>query len=252
MSVVVESRHDAVVLWRLANPPVNAMTMGLLQELGRLLAAAESDRTIRAVVITGDGHTFAAGADIQGSLSIGTSLHDFLMEGSAVYDRLERSRLPIVAAINGPALGGGNELALAADIRIASSRARLGQPEVNLGIIPGWGGTYRLPSLVGSANARRLLLSGEPVEADEAYRMGLVDEVVEPPLLIEAAINLADRLASLPPLAVEEIKSLLYAQTDRASQARETEAMGRLIATRDALEGMRAFISHRRPRFEGK
>jgi enoyl-CoA hydratase/carnithine racemase len=252
VSAIVESRRDGVVLWTLANPPVNAISMALLEDLERLVAQAEADHTVRAAVIAGRGPTFAAGADIQGFLKLGGSLPDFLNKGAALFSRLQSSRIPVVAAVNGPALGGGNELALAADIRIASTKARFGQPEVNLGIIPGWGGTHRLAQMVGFSHARKLLLTGDPISAAEAYRMGLVDQVVEPALLIETALNMAERLASLPPLALAEIKGLLSIQADQAAQDRETAAMGRLMVTQDAMEGIRAFMAHRRPRFIGE
>ena len=168
-----------------------------------------------------------------------------------MYERLESSRLPIVAAVNGPALGGGNELAMAADIRLASRQARFGQPEVNLGIIPGWGGTIRLPQLVGLAQARRLLLTGDPIDAERAFAIGLVDQVVEPHLLVDAALNLADRMAALPPLALQAIKQLVLDQSP-GGQERETAAIQRLMITGDALEGIRAFMEKRRPRFQGR
>lgn len=251
MSTVNEKVQAGVSLWTLDRPPVNAISAELLQDLSDRLDRCEADHTVRAVVIAARGPAFAAGADVPGFLKLGGSLSDFMRMGAELFRRLERSRLPIVAAVNGPCYGGGNELAMAADIRVASVKARFGQPEVNLGIIPGWGGTHRLAQLVGAARARRLLLTGESIGAEDAYRMGLIDEVIEPRLLLETALNLADRLASLPPLALSELKGLM-APEDVSAQNRETQAVERLVQSEDALEGIRAFMEHRRPRFTGR
>lgn len=251
MSGVNSQIHDSVALWTLENPPVNAINAAILDSLTVLLDQAEADLTVRAVVVTGQGLIFAAGADIAGFMKQGGSVEDFMQKGARLFNRLERSRLPVVAAVNGVAYGGGMELALATDVRLASPNARFGQPEVNLGIIPGWGGTVRLPKLVGLSRARRMLLTGEPIDADAAYRMGLIDQVMSPRLLVDAALNLADRLAALAPLALAELKGLL-AEGDSKGQERETQAITRLMATEDALEGVRAFLEKRRPRFSGR
>jgi enoyl-CoA hydratase/carnithine racemase len=251
MSSVSSQLRDTVALWTLHNPPVNAISVEVLEQLEALLDHAEADAEVRAIVITGHGPTFAAGADVQGFMRMGGKLPQFMQKGAQLFTRFEASRLPIVAAVNGIAYGGGLELTMAADIRLASARARFGQPEVNLGIIPGWGGTVRLPKLVGWARARRMLLTGLPVDAHEAYRMGLVDEVVEARLLVDAALNMADRLASLAPLALAELKGLL-AEGEAQGLEREREAMERLMVTRDAVEGVRAFMEKRRPRFLGR
>lgn len=250
MSAVTAQQRDGVVLWTLHHPPVNAISLEVLNDMAHLLDDAERDRSVRAVVMTGQGRTFAAGADIQGFMKSGGSVPDFMNKGAELFERLESSRLPIVAAVNGIAYGGGNELAMAADIRLASPGARFGQPEVHLGIIPGWGGTVRLPRLVGMAHARRLLLTGDPIDAQDAYRMGLVDQVLDARLLVDQALNVADRLAALPPLALQEIKGLL-ADSSPGAQTRETKAIQRLVMTEDALEGVRAFMDKRRPAFQG-
>lgn len=168
---------------------------------------------------------------------------------------MERQRFPIVAAINGFALGGGLELAMACDIRIASSTAKLGQPEVRLGIIPGWGGTQRLPRLVGRGRALELLLSGDPVEAPRALEMGLVNRVVEPDQLEQAAVEAADRLAQSAPLAIAAIKRAVnrgLALPLDAGLAAELEEFDATFRTADALEGISAFLQKRQPEWSGR
>lgn len=251
MALVDVQQVDRTVVWTLHNPPVNAISFDLLKTLDEEYDRVENNPDVRVVVITGKGGAFAAGADIAGFLKLGGQIEEFMETGVRLYRRLETGPKPVVAAVNGVALGGGSELALAADIRIASSRARFGQPEVNLGIIPGWGGTVRLPRLIGHSRAASLLLTGDSINAEKAYQIGLVDQVVEPSLVLDTALNVADRLASLPPLALQSLKGLLSVSEDDA-QARETAAIKKLMATQDAWEGVKAFMAKRRPRFQGK
>lgn len=251
MGDIATTERDGVVLWRLDYPPVNAISFEMLERLEELLTAAEQNQAVRAVVVIGNGPTFAAGADIQGFLKLGGSLLDFMKKGSDLFSRVEQSRLPFVAAVNGAAYGGGNELAMVCDIRLASPQARFGQPEVNLGIIPGWGGTVRLPRLVGMARARRILLTGDAVTAEEAQEIGLVDRVVDSRLLVDAALNMGDRLASLAPQALAAIKKLL-ADPNATTPSAEMAAMKELMAGQDVMEGIRAFLAHRRPHFVGQ
>ncbi len=251
MGDIATTERDGVVLWRLDYPPVNAISFEMLERLEELLTAAQQNQAVRAVVVIGNGPTFAAGADIQGFLKLGGSLLDFMKKGSDLFSRVEQSRLPFVAAVNGAAYGGGNELAMVCDIRLASPQARFGQPEVNLGIIPGWGGTVRLPRLVGMARARRILLTGDAVTAEEAQEIGLVDRVVDSRLLVDAALNMGDRLASLAPQALAAIKKLL-ADPNATTPSAEMAAMKELMAGQDVMEGIRAFLAHRRPHFVGQ
>ena len=180
-------REGAVVTLTIDHPPANAVNGDVVNGLSEGLAAAEADETCRAVIITGNGPKFfSAGADIKGfgagADAVGKATHLTL--------EIEASRLPVIAAVNGIAFGGGCELTLACDIRIASSTARFGQPEIKLGIIPGWGGTQRLPRLIGSARATELLLTGDPIDAERALALGLVAEVVDPDDLPAAAAPL--------------------------------------------------------------
>ncbi|PSR36950.1 MAG: short-chain dehydrogenase [Sulfobacillus thermosulfidooxidans] len=250
MALITVEQRDRVAVLRLSHPPVNALSLSLLQELDRALTEAIENHTVRALVITGDGMFFAAGADIPSFLQMGAGVKDFLAYGVALFNRIEQCPKPTIAAIGGPALGGGNELAMATDMRIASDAARFGQPEVNLGIIPGWGGTVRMPKLIGRSQAARLLLTGEAIDAQEALRIGLIHEVVPAHLLLDYAVNQADRLAALPPLALQAIKKLLVDPS--LGQAAETDAMSDLMASSDAAEGIMAFLQKRRPEFRGQ
>ncbi|MDA8194220.1 MAG: enoyl-CoA hydratase-related protein [Thermaerobacter sp.] len=251
MELLHTERVDHVMLWTMNHPPVNAISFDLLTALAEALDQAESDPSIRAVVLAGQPHAFAAGADISGFVTLGGRIQDFLAAGVTLFERIERGTKPVVAAIEGVALGGGNELAMACDVRVAGPDARFGQPEVNLGIIPGWGGTVRLPRLIGRSRAAGLLLTGNAMDSAEAYRVGLVGHLAETGLVIDYAMNVAERLASLPPLALAAIKRLLAAP-DGDLQSLETEAMKQLMATADATEGIMAFMEKRRPRFQGR
>ncbi|OLZ11120.1 enoyl-CoA hydratase/isomerase family protein [Sulfobacillus thermosulfidooxidans] len=250
MALVSQEQRDHVMLFELNHPPVNSLSFPLLQELSEALDMALANDDIRAMVITGHGSFFAAGADIPSFLQLGSDVNEFLRYGVKLFDRIEQSAKPIIAAINGPALGGGNEMAMACDLRIACPDARFGQPEVNLGIIPGWGGSVRLPKLIGRSQATRLLLTGDAIDADEALRIGLIHHIVPSHLLVEYALNQADRLASLPPLALQAIKELLA--NPELGQAGESEKMAQLMRTDDATEGITAFLQKRRPQFRGR
>ncbi|WP_053959664.1 enoyl-CoA hydratase/isomerase family protein [Sulfobacillus thermosulfidooxidans] len=250
MALVSQEQRDHVMLFELNHPPVNSLSFPLLQELSEALDMALANDDIRAMVITGHGSFFAAGADIPSFLQLGSDVNEFLRYGVKLFDRIEQSSKPIIAAVNGPALGGGNEMAMACDLRIACPDARFGQPEVNLGIIPGWGGTVRLPKLIGRSQATRLLLTGDAIDADEALRIGLIHYIVPSHLLVEYALNQADRLASLPPLALGAIKELLA--NPGLGQAGESDKMAQLMRTDDATEGITAFLQKRRPQFRGR
>jgi enoyl-CoA hydratase/carnithine racemase len=250
MALITREQRDRVAILQLNHPPVNSLSLPLLQEFEDLLTEVQNDETVRAVVITGQGPFFAAGADIPSFLKLGAGVKDFLAFGVQLFDRLERFSKPVVSAVNGPAFGGGNEMIMATDIRVASPDARFGQPEVNLGIIPGWGGTVRMPKLIGRARAARLLLTGEAIDAEEALTIGLIHYLVPSHLLLEYAVNQADRLASLPPLALSSIKTLLADPS--LGQSGETHAMATLMASADAAEGIMAFLQKRRPEFRGR
>jgi enoyl-CoA hydratase len=236
---------------------LNALNRKTMEELNALLAAIREDREVRAVILTGAGEkSFVAGADI-GELAVQTPLsgQERSSFGQSVLHRLETLGKPSIAAINGFALGGGCEIALACSIRLASTTARLGQPEVKLGIIPGYGGSQRLARLCGKGMAHELCLTGAMVSADEALRIGLVNHVYEPVELLPAAEALAKKIIANAPLAVKftiEAIERGAEMTLDAGQFLETALFGLCIATEDMREGTRAFLEKRPAQFHGK
>lgn len=228
----------------------NALDSTLLRLLDATLAACGGDREVRAVIVTG-GVDFCAGADLKemGAMTVAEAA-EFSLLGHGVFRRIEALPKPVIAAMAGHALGGGCELALACDIRLAAESARIGLPEVNLGVIPGFGGTQRLASLVGHARARELILTGRVVDAREAATMGLVSAVVADPELAERARELAARLAGKSPRALAAAKKLLV-ETARLEQGLELEreAFTRCFDSPDRKEGIAAFLEKRQPVF---
>jgi enoyl-CoA hydratase len=236
---------------------LNALNAKVFEELLAAFDALEADQTVRCVIITGAGDkAFVAGADIGelATLRDETSATQKARDGHRVTERLEHSRLPIIMAINGFALGGGLELAMAGDIRIAASTAKLGQPEVSLGIIGGFGGTQRLPRLVGQGMASYLLLTGEMISAEEGKQANLIEKVVPPDQLMTEAKRIAAAIASKGPLAVAATKRVIHKglQTDlHAGLEIEAEAFGKIAVSADAREGTKAFLEKRVPNFTG-
>ena len=255
--LVLSERRGAVALLTLNRPDaLNALSRGLLEALAGAIAALDGEATLRAVVVTGAGRAFAAGADIaemQGMTPLEGEAWSRL--GHETFAALEALAVPTIAAVNGFALGGGCELALACDFIWASKKARLGQPEVNLGVLPGFGGTSRLVRRVGPAWAKELILTGEPITADVAERIGLVNRVFEEPLeLVSAAVDLGETIAKKGPVAVALAKHVMQEGQDadlRVAHALEQQAFGLSFATADRAEGMAAFLEKRDPEFEG-
>jgi enoyl-CoA hydratase len=256
-TILVE-RDGAVAIVTLNRPKaLNALNETVLRELAAAIAELEADRSVHAVVITGSGErAFAAGADI-GELNQLTDVAAATAKAKAghhVTHAIEHSRLPVIMAINGFALGGGLELAMAGDFRIASANAKLGQPEVNLGIIAGFGGSQRLPRLVGQGMASYLLLTGEPISAEEARQCNLVEKVVAPDQLLPEAKRLAAIVALKGPLAIAATKRVIHKglQMDLHSGLDlEAEEFGKIAVTADAKEGTAAFLEKRKPNFKG-
>jgi enoyl-CoA hydratase len=236
---------------------LNALNRAELTALRDTLAALAGDSEARVVVLTGAGErAFAAGADIKEMLEMGVSeARAWGALGHECCELLETMPKPTVAAINGFALGGGCELALACDLRYASSTARLGQPEIAIGVIPGWGGTQRLARVTGVAFAKELILTGRMVDADEALRRGLVSAVYEPDELLERVGEVARSLAARSPLALAAAKTAVNRalQGDLADDLdAEAETFAGLFGSEDQKEGMQAFVEKREPRFTGR
>jgi enoyl-CoA hydratase len=256
-NILVE-RDGGIATLTINRPKVlNALSTQTLDELRRAILALKYDDGVRVVIITGSGDkSFIAGADIN-ELSQQTPIggREHALRGQHVFDLVEHMGKPVIAAINGYALGGGCELAMACTIRIAADTAKLGQPEINLGIIPGYGGSQRLSRLVGRGRALELLLTGDQISAAEAYRLGLVNRVVTGANLMGEARKLAQALAAKAPIAVRYIidavnKGLQMPLPD--AQVFEATLFGLVAATEDMREGTKAFLEKRKPEFKGK
>ncbi|HET7857065.1 MAG TPA: enoyl-CoA hydratase-related protein [Gaiellaceae bacterium] len=252
------AREDGIAVVTVNRPDaLNALDAPTLTELRDRLRETADDADVRVVVLTGAGdRAFVAGADIKYMSGLGVDeASEWGMLGQEAGRLLETMPKPTIAAINGFALGGGCELALACDFRYAAQTAKLGQPEVNLGIIPGWGGTQRLARTVGIGFAKELVLTGRMVDADEALRIGLVNAVFEPAELMEKTMETARGLAAKAPLALAAAKQALnraLAGDHAENLQREADDFGELFASEDAKEGMTAFAEKREARFGGR
>jgi enoyl-CoA hydratase len=236
---------------------LNALNRATMDELRRAVLELRRDQSIRAVIVTGAGEkAFVAGADIQELEGLSpTDAEGYALEGQHVFDLIEHLGRPVVAAVNGFALGGGCELAMACTLRIAADTARFGQPEVKLGVTPGFGGTQRLPRLVGRGRALDLLLTGRMIDAQEALAIGLVNRVVPAAALMDEAKKLATSLAGLAPLAMRAIVEAVHRGTEMAlpeATFLEASLFGLCFSTSDMREGTRAFLEKRPPTFTGK
>lgn len=250
-------REDHVV-WIVLNRPhrLNAINHTMMEELLDALTIVENDPGVRSVIITGEGdRAFSAGADISAfPKATPVMAEELSRKGQKVFSTIEELSKPVIAAINGYALGGGLELALACDFRIASEHAELGSPEINLGIIPGWGGTQKLVRIVGLRNAKRLVMLGERLKAEEALHIGLVDKVVPFENLRDEARTLAKKLSDGPPVALKYAKYALNfgSQVPLEIGLRlESALMALLFSTNDVKRGIEAFMSKSKPEFKG-
>jgi enoyl-CoA hydratase len=235
---------------------MNALNSAVLQELRDALDYIDYDNEVRAVILTGEGKAFVAGADIGAMAGQDViSSRDFTSLGHGVMDKIERMEKIVVAAVNGFALGGGCELAMACDIRFASERAKFGLPEVGLGIIPGFGGTQRLPRLVGEGNAKYLIYSAEIIGAAEAFRIGLVQKVFPPESLMDETEKYVRRVLANAPVAVRLAKVAVSRGANmnkRAAIDFEGEALATTLASEDRTEGFAAFAEKRPPVFKNR
>ncbi|HEY0736604.1 MAG TPA: enoyl-CoA hydratase-related protein [Herpetosiphonaceae bacterium] len=256
---ILLERDGAVAIVMLNRPKqLNALSQAVLREVDAALDELAADDAVRAIILTGSGdRAFAAGADIGelSALESATQGRALATRSHQLGRKMADLDKPIIAAINGFALGGGLELALACDFRLASDTAQVGLPEVTLGIIPGWGGTQRLPRLVGPGMAKLLMMSGERIDAAEALRLGIVERVYPQAELLDAAKQLAQKLAGMPPLSIAAIKQAvnhgLNMTLDDANMF-EAGLFAELTATQDCKEGTRAFLEKRKPEWQGR
>jgi enoyl-CoA hydratase len=257
-TTVLCEREGAIAVLTLNRPDkLNALNAELLRELDATLERLCADPTVSCAILTGAGDkAFAAGADIGAMSEMGTEqARAFSEMGHRVCSRIERAPFPVIGAINGFALGGGCELALACDFLYASDKAKLGQPEVNLGVMPGFGGTQRLARRVGIGRARELCYTGDTVGADEALRIGLVNAVIAHAELLPKVRDVATKIASKGRLAVAQCKRVLFSGADVSldvANALETQSFAMLFGTKDRSEGMKAFVEKRRAAFTGE
>ena len=250
-------RENGIAVVTINRPQVlNALNIATLEELRRAIAELKDDGAVRAVILTGAGEkAFVAGADISELANLSpAAMNEHARRGQQAFDAIEHLGKPVIAAINGFALGGGCELAMACTLRIAAEGARLGQPEINLGLLPGFAGTQRLPRLVGKGRALEMLLTGRHITADEALRTGLVNRVVPAASLLTEARALATELAVKAPIAIRYILEAVNRGADgpaAAGQVLEATLFGLIASTSDMREGTRAFLEKRKPTFTG-
>lgn len=254
--IKIEERQAVMILTISAPKSLNALNSTILDEMNHFLDHFDCNK-YRCLIITGDGEkSFVAGADISEMANLNVPQgQTFGMRGANVFRKIETLHVPVIAAVNGFALGGGCELAMACDIRICSDNARFGQPEVGLGIIPGFSGTVRLARLVGMGMAKQLIYTGKAIKADEAMRIGLVNEVVPQAELMDKALELANQIAANAPLAVKAAKLCINAEYDMPMDEAimyESGIFGNCFATQDQKNGMKAFLNKEKYVFEGE
>jgi enoyl-CoA hydratase/carnithine racemase len=250
--------EDRVLLITIDNAPVNALSPQVMAELDETIEDFSGEANLKVAIITGGGQlAFVAGADITEftKLTNASEARRFVGQGQRVFTKIAQCPKPIIAAINGLALGGGMELAMACHMRIMGDRAKMGQPEINLGIIPGWGGTQRLTRIVGRAKAVELILTGDQITAQEAYRLNIVNKVVPAGEVLKTAKDLAKKISQKGGMAIhaamESVRMGLHMQlTDALSY--EADQIAILVSTEDAKEGITAFLEKRQPAFKDK
>ncbi len=256
-TVLFEKKEGGIALVTISRPEaLNALNSTVIAELEQVVTELENDRDVRCLILTGEGRSFVAGADIGEQCPMDLAAgRRWGQRGSALFRRIEKLEFPTIAAVNGFALGGGCELAMSCDIILASEKAKFGQPEVGLGITPGFSGTQRLPRRVGTAKAKELIFSGKMIKADEAKEIGLVNAVYAPEELLNGAMEMAKSFVKNAPIAVKYAKACIDrgVQTDIDSGiAIENELFAMCFATADQKEGMGAFLEKRSATFENK
>jgi enoyl-CoA hydratase len=255
---IIYEKSEGIATITLNRPEaLNAWSQELAQEFRNAIEDTQKDENVKAVIITGAGEkAFSAGADIKAMKGMTALKARALSQmGYEICNIIESLEKPVIAAINGYALGGGMEVSMACDFRIASEKARMGQTEINIGLIPGWGGTQRLPRLVGKARAKELVYTGKIIDANTAFLLGLVNKVVSAEELMKVAKEFAKELADKAPVALKVAKSLIERGTDidlKSALALEREGFGVVASSEDLQEGVSAFIEKRKPNWKGK
>jgi len=249
--------ENGVATLVLNHPPANTLTLDLLLELEAAFDALAADSVVKAIIVTGTGRFFIAGADIRVLAGIPSSREgtEMAMRGQAIFNKIEACPKPVIAAINGVCLGGGLELAMCCHVRLAAEGARLGQPEINLGIIPGFGATQRLSRLIGRSKATEMILTGDLISAQEAKALGLLSQVVPPDDLLRQAQGLARKIASKGQLAVRSALRAIHQGSElglREGLDLEARLFGELCDSEDKKEGTSAFLEKRQPRFQDR
>lgn len=257
MGFLTVEREDGVAIATINRPPANALARALILEIDALLDKVENDELVRVIVLRGEGRFFSAGADIEEFTGItsGEEFSELSANGQRVFERLERFSKPVIAAIHGAALGGGLELAMACHIRFVAKNAKLGLPELQLGLIPGFAGTQRLPRYVGMPKAAEMMLTSDPILGEEAERLGLANKALSEEVLFDETVNFAKKIAKKSPIAIKSaLEMLQYAKpsTYHEGMKAEANAFGEVLVSEDAKEGIQAFLEKREPIFKGK
>lgn len=253
---ILVSREGKIATLTINRPDkLNALTIDTIAEIRKAMENLSEDDSVSAIILTGSGQkAFVAGADIAefSEFSVEQAL-EMAQAGHQAFDYVENLNKPVIAAINGFALGGGLELAMACHIRLAATNARFGQPEINLGVVPGYGGTQRLPRLIGRSRATEMLLTGDMINAEEALALGLISHVCEPELLMAKAGEIADKISTKSPIVLAGMLELIDCYYDKSVDgfATEQEVFSQCFATADFKEGVSAFLEKRKPSFKG-
>ncbi len=252
---ILVTKQDGYAIVQLNRPDVlNALNISLMEELATKLETLDKDNDVRCIIITGNEKAFAAGADIK-EMADASAVEMLVRDQFARWDRIRRIKKPLIAAVSGFALGGGCELSMICDIIIASETARFGQPEINIGVMPGAGGTQRLTRAIGKYRAMEMVLTGKLITAGEAKSFGLVNKVVPVEYYLEEAKNLAKEIASKPPIALRLAKEAVLKSFDTTIEGGleyERKNFYLLFSTEDQKEGMKAFVEKRKPEWKGK
>ena len=249
--------EDGVAVVSISRPPANALSQGLIKEVDELLNAVEHDEAVRVIVLHGEGRFFSAGADIKEFTDVqtGEEFAKLAQNGQVVFERLETFSKPVIAAIHGAALGGGLELAMSCHMRFVTEKAKLGLPELQLGIIPGFAGTQRLPRYVGVAKAAEMMFTSDPISGVEAVQWGLANRSFTDEDLMPKTLEIAKKIAKKSPISLKAaIHTLQYSKSASFFEgvAAEAESFGAVFVSEDAKEGIQAFIEKREPVFKGK